>query len=58
MNDPWERREAWRSQYPFKTMRINKMFPGLGLGVGSFVIYCLFEKFWLEKSPSEKTLIK
>ncbi|KAG4304876.1 hypothetical protein PORY_001551 [Pneumocystis oryctolagi] len=44
MNDPWSKREAWRFQYPFKTMKISKMFPGLGLGVGAFIVYCLSEK--------------
>ncbi|EMR08549.1 hypothetical protein PNEG_03030 [Pneumocystis murina B123] len=55
MNDPWRKREAWRSQYPFTTiMKINKIFPGLGLGIGAFVIYCCVEKIFEKKSVLEK----
>lgn len=53
MHDPWEKREVWRSQYPFTTnMKINKVFPGLGIGVGAFIIYCCVEKFLQKKNAS------
>ncbi|KAG5437291.1 hypothetical protein PCANB_001084 [Pneumocystis canis] len=56
MHDPWGKREAWRFQYPFTTTtKINKVFPGLGLGIGAFIVYCCIEKLFLKKdSLSEK----
>ncbi|BFZ53284.1 hypothetical protein PYCC9005_000307 [Savitreella phatthalungensis] len=48
--DPWARREAWRYQGPFSPRaRFMSAFPGLGLGVGAFVVYLIAEKIFESK---------
>ena len=44
--DPWAKREAWR-KHPIFSMRyyVRHMFPGLGLGVTAFAVYCFWEKY-------------
>lgn len=49
-NDPWAKREAWRYTGAFtRANRFKGAFPGLGLGVSAFVVYCVAEKFLFPK---------
>ncbi|GMM38227.1 hypothetical protein DASC09_055660 [Saccharomycopsis crataegensis] len=45
--DPWAKREAWRYTGAFtRANRFKGAFPGLGLGVGAFAVYCIAEQLF------------
>ncbi|ODV95976.1 hypothetical protein PACTADRAFT_2276 [Pachysolen tannophilus NRRL Y-2460] len=41
---PWKKRDAWR---------LKGLFPGFGWGLGAFILYCGYEKLFLENKTSE-----
>ncbi len=48
--DPWARFEAWRyhpDSMPLQNMK--RMFPGIGIGFGVFLVACVVEKFFFEE---------
>ncbi|KAI8074693.1 NADH-ubiquinone oxidoreductase B12 subunit family-domain-containing protein [Gongronella butleri] len=48
-NDPWKRREAWRSHPIFsKASNFKTLFPGLGWATAAFAVYCTYEHFMLK----------
>lgn len=55
LKDPWRRFEAWR--YAPDINRVankRRMFPGLGLGFGAFLILVAVEEFyWKPNHPED-----
>lgn len=50
--DPWARFEAWRYHPSInKHANIRRMFPGLGWGIGVFIVACALEKVF--EKPDE-----
>jgi NADH dehydrogenase (ubiquinone) 1 beta subcomplex subunit 3 len=50
--DPWARFEAWRYHPSInKHGNIRRMFPGLGWGIGAFIVACALEKVF--EKPDE-----
>lgn len=55
LKDPWRRFEAWRYA-PEISRSANKrrMFPGLGLGFGAFLVLVAIEElYWKPNHPDE-----
>eukprot|EP00794_Sanderia_malayensis_P017514 gene17514-19264_t len=47
--DPWARFEAWRYHPELLPMRnVRRMFHGLGIGFGAFLVACVAEKWFFE----------
>lgn len=53
--DPWARFEAWRYAPEInKRANIRRMFPGLGLGIGAFLVLVAIEEFyWKPNHPQD-----
>ena len=53
--DPWARFEAWRNHPEInKAANIRRMFPGLGLGIGAFLVLAAVEElYWKPNHPSD-----
>ena len=55
LKDPWRRYEAWR--YSPEINRIankKKMFPGLGIGFGAFLVLVAIEElYWKPNHPED-----
>ncbi len=53
--DPWARFEAWRYHPDMLPMsNVKRMFPGLGIGVGAFLVACVIEKWFFEDNKDSK----
>jgi NADH dehydrogenase (ubiquinone) 1 beta subcomplex subunit 3 len=53
--DPWARFEAWRySPEINKRANIKRMFPGLGLGFGAFLVLCAWEELYYKPRHPEE----
>ena len=49
--DPWARFEAWRYHPDLLPMaKIRRMFPGLGIGFGAFLVAIGIEKMFYDES--------
>ena len=47
--DPWARFEAWRYQPDLMpAAHLRRMFPGLGIGFGAFLVACAIEKMFFD----------
>ncbi|EIM19114.1 hypothetical protein WALSEDRAFT_49498, partial [Wallemia mellicola CBS 633.66] len=54
-NDPWARREAWRSNPLFGIGKFHKkLLPGFGTAVVAFTAYVLAEKVLEAPQPEKK----
>lgn len=53
--DPWARLEAWRNHPEItKAANTRRMLPGLGLGIGAFLVLSAVEElYWKPKHPSD-----
>lgn len=53
--DPWARFEAWRyAPLINKRANVRRMFPGLGLGFGAFLVLVAIEElYWKPKHPED-----
>ncbi len=53
--DPWARFEAWRYAPDInRNANIKRMFPGLGLGIGAFVVLVAIEElYWKPRHPED-----
>ena len=53
--DPWARFEAWRYAPDInKSANKRRMFPGLGLGFGAFLVLVAIEEFiWKPNHPQD-----
>ena len=50
LKDPWFKREAWRwDPYFSKWNVLRHSFPGLGVAVGVFSVYLIYDFFFNEK---------
>ena len=55
LKDPWRRFEAWRYAPDInKAANRRRMFPGLGLGIGAFLVLVAIEElYWKPNHPEE-----
>lgn len=53
--DPWARFEAWRYAPDInRRANVKRMFPGLGLGIGAFLVLVAVEElYWKPKHPED-----
>ncbi|KAI3656297.1 hypothetical protein MP638_005167 [Amoeboaphelidium occidentale] len=44
-HDPWAKAHEWRYEHPVVAQKYiwRKAFPGLGVGIAAFVVYCVAE---------------
>ncbi|CAN3353031.1 hypothetical protein DICA3_A03312 [Diutina catenulata] len=47
--NPWAKRDAWRYESFPRAARFRNTFPGFGIAVVAFTLFCGYEKFVLQK---------